>query len=119
MYAIRSYYGVALGVAVGPVVGAIVGVALGVADGVALGVALGVVDGVALGVVEGVGLGVALGDGAGFLHDSIGQRALAVVDVRDDGEVSDQLRGERHGGLGSSTKRGRPPTVQKGRNNFV
>ena len=35
---------------------------------------------------------IALGDGAGLEQELVGQRALAVVDVGDDGEVADQLR---------------------------
>ena len=35
---------------------------------------------------------VALADGPGFEEELVGQGALAVVDVGDDGEVADQLR---------------------------
>ncbi len=50
--------------------------------------------------VEQLSLHVALGHGARELEDAVGQRGLAVVDVRDDGEVAD-VRGicrihERH-----------------------
>ena len=41
-----------------------------------------------------LGLEVALGDGAGLEQELVGERALAVVDVGDDGEVAD-VRGRR------------------------
>jgi hypothetical protein len=44
--------------------------------------------------VERLGLDVALGDRAGLEQELVGQRALAVVDVRDDAEVAN-VRGRR------------------------
>ena len=47
---------------------------------------------------------VAQGDGAGGLDEPVGERRLAVVDVRDDGEVADVV--ERCGGHGQRRSRG-------------
>ena len=48
--------------------------------------------------VERLGLDVALGDRAGLEQELIGQRALAVIDVRDDAEVADVRGRRRHVG---------------------
>lgn len=54
---------------------------------------------------------VALLDGAGELQQPVGERGLAVVDVRDDGEVPDPLRRvlpqlrRRHAGAGAVVRR--------------
>ena len=42
--------------------------------------------------VEELVLEVACGDGAGLEQELVGQRALAVVDMGDDGEVADEAR---------------------------
>ncbi len=39
--------------------------------------------------IELLGLGLAIGDGVGGLEEPVGERGLAVVDMRDNGEVSD------------------------------
>ena len=43
-------------------------------------------------LVEVLRLAMALLDGAGELEQPVGERRLAVVDVRDDGDVPDPLR---------------------------
>lgn len=54
---------------------------------------------------------MALLDGAGELQQPVGERGLAVVDVRDDGEVPDPLRRvlpqlrRRHAGAGAVLRR--------------
>ena len=52
--------------------------------------------------IEHLGLHLAIGQAAATLDDPVGQRALAVVDVGDDGEVSDVI----HEGRSSGRARG-------------
>src|SRR5690606_13449085 len=70
-------------------------------------------------LVEELVLLLALGQRAGRLEDAVGQRALAVVDVRDDGEVADARDRKRHATGGASmisgaaaSKWGRPTPRQ-------
>ena len=48
--------------------------------------------------VEELALLFALGERTGGIEQAISKRRLAVIDVRDDGEVADEMRGDRHGG---------------------
>ena len=49
--------------------------------------------------VEHLILRLARGDRAARFEDPIGERGFAVIDVRDDREVTDAIGGERHGHL--------------------
>ena len=43
-------------------------------------------------IVEQLGLHIAVGDGPGKLQDAVGQGRFAVVDMGDDGEISNAVR---------------------------
>ncbi len=49
--------------------------------------------------VEELGFGFSIANGVCSLEESVGECGLAVVDVGDDGEVSDVVTGDGHGGV--------------------